>query len=102
MDTVEWGLRRVLQNSWQPSLLVSLCRFVVPNPLRPWSTFEPVVDVAVPLDEADSSSTELQHPFTQTNTYAEANTELEEEINALNQSWLEFSAHSQTATHSLL
>jgi hypothetical protein len=93
MDTVQWGLQHVPQNTWQPLDPVSLSRFVARNPLLPSPTLEPVIDVAVPLDE--SFSTELHDPFVQTHTYSAANTELEEEINALNQSWLELSTHSQ-------
>jgi hypothetical protein len=98
VDTVQWGLRHIPQNTWQPLDPVSLSRFVARNPLLPGPTFEPVIDVAVPLDE--SFSTELHDPFVQTHTYSAANTELEE-INALNQSWLELSTDSQGAADAI-
>jgi hypothetical protein len=88
---------------------------MAPNPLLSASTSEPLVNVAVPLNAADpslaegmlafheanqmrtsiarvqleDSATELQPLSNQPYSYIEANTELDEEIAALNQSWLE-------------
>lgn len=88
---------------------------MAPNPLLHTSTSEPLVDVSVPLNAADPpfaegilasheadqrrspvararlevSATELQQPSNQPYSYIEANTELDEEIAALQQSWLE-------------
>jgi hypothetical protein len=100
---------------WPPAHSVSFTRFMAPNPLLSASTSEPLVNVAVPLNAADpslaegmlafheanqmrtsiarvqleDSATELQPLSNQPYSYIEANTELDEEIAALNQSWLE-------------
>jgi hypothetical protein len=101
IDPVECRPRQILQNMWPPAHSGLIPRFVAPNPLPHASTFEPVVNVAVPLNAADplfaegiiasheaDSAIELQLPSNQSYSYIEANTELDEEIAALTQSWL--------------